>query len=381
MEKMMIQRTKGNLLEADAEAFVNTVNCVGVMGKGIALQFKRAFPENFKEYSGACKTGQVVLGRMFTHTTSSLSNPKYIINFPTKLHWKNKSRLEDIKSGLENLAQETHRLGIKSIAIPPLGCGAGGLEWKVVGPLIESAFVDAQDVTVILYEPSGAPNVHEMPARTKRPNMTIGRALFIRLMDLYQIPDYSLTLLEIQKLAYFLQCAGEQLRLNFVKHIYGPYAENLNHVLQVMEGHYIVGYGDRSQRAEIHLLPDARETAQAFLMAFDMSVTDRLNRVANLIEGFETPYGMELLASIHWIAMNESKEAMTDPNAAIRGLQGWNSRKRKIFSPNHITKAWERLNRHGWFEQTCSMTRVSESTSVAESAKADRSPCGIPQTT
>jgi uncharacterized protein YwgA len=200
--------------------------------------------------------------------------------------------------------------------------------------------------------------------------MTVGRALFIRLMDLYQIPDYSLTLLEIQKLAYFLQCAGEPLRLNFVRHIYGPYAENLNHVLQVMEGHYISGYGDRSQRAEIHLLPDAPETAQAFLMAFDMSVTDRLNRVANLIEGFETPYGMELLASIHWIAMNESKEAMTDPNAAIRGLQGWNSRKRKIFSPNHITKAWERLNRHGWFEQTCSMTRVSESTSVAESAKA-----------
>ncbi|MGC8605526.1 MAG: type II toxin-antitoxin system antitoxin DNA ADP-ribosyl glycohydrolase DarG, partial [Desulfomonilaceae bacterium] len=207
----MIRRAKGNLLEADAEAFVNTVNCVGVMGKGIALQFKRAFPENFKKYRVACKAGQVVLGRMFTHTTSSLSNPKYIINFPTKLHWKNKSRLEDIKSGLENLAQETHRLGIKSIAIPPLGCGAGGLEWKVVGPLIEYAFVDAQDVTVILYEPSGAPNVHEMPVRTKKPNMTIGRALFIRLMDLYQIPDYSLTLLEIQQLAYFLQSAGEPL--------------------------------------------------------------------------------------------------------------------------------------------------------------------------
>lgn len=194
----MIQRTKGNLLEADAEALVNTVNCVGVMGKGIALQFKRAFPENFKEYRFACTAGQVVLGHMFTHATSSLSNPKYIINFPTKLHWKNKCRLEDIKSGLENLAQETHGLGIKSIAIPPLGCGAGGLEWKVVGPLIESAFVDAQDVTVILYEPSGAPNVHEMPVGTKKPNMTIGRALFIRLMDLYQIPDYSLTLLEIQ---------------------------------------------------------------------------------------------------------------------------------------------------------------------------------------
>ncbi|MGP8281610.1 MAG: macro domain-containing protein [Desulfomonilaceae bacterium] len=366
----MIQRTKGNLLEADAEALVNTVNCVGVMGKGIALQFKRAFPENFKEYSFACKAGQVVLGRMFTHTTCSLSNPKYIINFPTKLHWKNKSRLEDIKSGLENLAQETHRLGIKSIAIPPLGCGAGGLEWKVVGPLIESAFVDALDVTVILYEPSGAPNVHEMPVGTKKPNMTIGRALFIRLMDLYQIPDYSLTLLEIQKLAYFLQCAGEPLRLNFVKHIYGPYAENLNHVLQIMEGHYINGYGDRSQRAEIHLLPDASETAQAFLMAFDMSVTDRLNRVANLIEGFETPYGMELLASIHWIAMNELTEARTDSKAAVRGLQNWNNRKRRIFNPNHITKAWERLNKQGWFEQTCPMARVSESLSAKDSAVA-----------
>lgn len=366
----MIRRTKGNLLEADTAALVNTVNCVGVMGKGIALQFKRAFPENFNEYRGACEVGKVVLGRMFIHVTSSLSNPKYIINFPTKLHWKNKSRLEDIKSGLENLVQETHRLRIKSIAIPPLGCGAGGLEWKVVGPLIESAFVDAQDVTVILYEASGAPNVHEMPVRTKRPNMTIGRALFISLMDLYQVPDYSLSLLEIQKLAYLLQCAGEPLRLNFVKHIYGPYAENLNHVLQVMEGHYIIGYGDRSQRAEIHLLPDARETAQAFLEAYDMSVTDRLNRVANLIEGFETPYGMELLASIHWIAMNELTEARTDSKAAVRGLQNWNNRKRRIFNPNHIIKAWERLNRLGWFEQTCPMARVSESLSAKDSAVA-----------
>ncbi|MGO8879247.1 MAG: macro domain-containing protein [Desulfomonilaceae bacterium] len=366
----MIQRTKGNLLEADAEALVNTVNCVGVMGKGIALQFKIAFPENFKEYRVACKAGQVVLGRMFTHTTSSLSNPKYIINFPTKLHWKNKSRLEDIKSGLENLGNEVRRLGVKSIAIPPLGCGAGGLAWRVVGPLIESAFVDVPHVTVILYEPSGAPSVHEMPVRTKRPNMTIGRALFIRLMDLYQIPDYSLTLLEIQKLAYFLQCAGEPLRLNFVKHIYGPYAENLNHVLQVMEGHYIIGYGDRSQRAEIHLLPDVREAAQAFLEGCDKSETDRLNQVANLIAGFENPYGMELLASIHWIAMNESEEARTDPNAAIRELHASNNRKRRIFNSNHIIKAWERLNKQGWFEQTRHIAWVSELLSAKDSAVA-----------
>ncbi|MDJ0797792.1 MAG: macro domain-containing protein [Calothrix sp. MO_167.B12] len=149
----MIEFKQGNLLEEKTEAIVNTVNCVGVMGKGIALQFKRAYPENFRQYAKACKAGVVEPGRMFIVATGSLFNPRYIINFPTKRHWKGKSKIEDIQSGLIALIAEVKQLGITSIAIPPLGCGNGGLNWKEVKPLIESAFAQLPDVQVIIFEP------------------------------------------------------------------------------------------------------------------------------------------------------------------------------------------------------------------------------------
>lgn len=149
----MIEFKQGNLLEENAEALVNTVNCVGVMGKGIALQFKQAYPENFRQYEKACKAGEVQPGRMFTVATGNLFNPRYIINFPTKRHWKNNSKIEDIKSGLVALVQEVPSLGITSIAIPPLGCGNGGLNWADVKPLIVSAFAQLPEVRVIIFAP------------------------------------------------------------------------------------------------------------------------------------------------------------------------------------------------------------------------------------
>jgi O-acetyl-ADP-ribose deacetylase (regulator of RNase III) len=133
----MISLTRGNVIEADAEALVNTVNCEGFMGKGIALQFKKAFPENFKAYAQACRAGEVRAGRMFVFSTGSMVNPKYIINFPTKRRWREKSRIEDIESGLEALVDEVRRLKLSSVAVPPLGCGHGRLDWAVVRPLIE----------------------------------------------------------------------------------------------------------------------------------------------------------------------------------------------------------------------------------------------------
>ncbi|UZQ54536.1 macro domain-containing protein [Trichothermofontia sichuanensis B231] len=257
----MIEFRQGNLLEAKAEALVNTVNCVGVMGKGIALQFKQAFPENFKQYKQACDRGEVQPGRMFTVATGTLFNPRYIINFPTKRHWRGKSRLEDIEVGLEALVAEVRRLGIQSIAIPPLGCGNGGLDWAVVKPLIVDTFADLPTVTVLIFEPVGAPTAAPVQVSTQRPKMTRGRALVIALLDRYGIPGYRLGRLEAQKLAYFLQVAGEPLRLKYVKHPYGPYADNLNHALQDIEGHYIQGYGDRSQRSQIDVLPQGRAAA------------------------------------------------------------------------------------------------------------------------
>jgi O-acetyl-ADP-ribose deacetylase (regulator of RNase III) len=150
----MLELKQGDLLEEDAEALVNAVNCVGVMGKGIALQFKQALPENFQQYKQACDAQEVQLGRMFTVPPGKLFNPKYIINFPTKRHWRDKSKIEDIQTGLKALVAEVQQLGITSIAIPALGCGNGGLDWLQVKPLIESAFVKLPEVKVVVFEPS-----------------------------------------------------------------------------------------------------------------------------------------------------------------------------------------------------------------------------------
>lgn len=339
----MITYTHGNILKAKAEALVNTVNCVGVMGKGIALQFKKAFPEAyFNHYQTACRHQEVEPGKVHIWETGNLFNPRYIINFPTKKHWKGRSRYEYIEAGLQSLISELSRLGIQSVAIPPLGCGLGGLKWEKVRQMIEEAFSGLPNVDVFLYEPKGTPAAAEMPIRDTKPKMTIARALLIKLMQYYLRYAYRLTLLEIQKLAYFLQESGVPLRLSYVKHIYGPYAHNLNKVLEVMEGHYIRGYGDTQKPdVEIALLPDAVHQAEVFLERH-AEVKDNLERVMRLVEGFETPYGMELLASVHWEVKHDRS---TD---AVKALHEWNERKRKLFKPEHIEVAVNRLQEESW---------------------------------
>ncbi|VXD23621.1 Appr-1-p processing domain protein [Planktothrix serta PCC 8927] len=342
----MIKFEQGNLLTANTEALVNTVNCVGVMGKGIALQFKQGFPENFLHYKKACNAKQIQPGQMFTFTTGNLFNPKYIINFPTKLHWREKSKLEYIEVGLKALIEEIKQLKIQSIAIPPLGCGNGGLNWIEVKPLILQAFAELPDVQVLLFEPIGAPKADQIQVTTETPEITRSRALFIRLLELYGIPGYRLTKLEIQKLAYFLQVAGEPLKLRYKKHKFGPYADNLNHVLQVLDGHFIRGYGDRSKNSEMYVLPEGQAIAQQFLEQHP-DANNRLERVHCLIEGFETPYGLEMLATVHWVTI-EDPQAAVDCEQAIRRVQEWNERKRQIFKPNHLSKAWKRLYEQKW---------------------------------
>jgi len=342
----MIKISKGNIIEAEAEALVNTVNCVGFMGKGIALQFKKAFPENFESYARACRAQEVKPGKMLVYETGNMLNPRYIINFPTKRHWQASSRLEDIESGLKSLVDEIRQRGIKSVAVPPLGCGLGGLDWRIVRPMIEKAFAQMPEVEVKLFEPVGTPEAKEMPVHTKHPRMTIARALFIKLMRQYSELDYRLTLLEIQKLAYFLQEAGEPLRLNYEAGLYGPYAHNLNKVLETLEGHFIRGYGDTQKPdVEIELLPGAVQEAEAFLEDHE-DTKRRLERVGNLIEGFETPYGMELLSSVHWVA-HADKPAM-NADESIYMIHHWSERKRNLFKPDHIRIAWERLKKQGW---------------------------------
>lgn len=341
----MIENTKGNLLEAEAEAIVNTVNTVGVMGKGIAMQFKQAWPENFKAYAKACKAGEMMPGQMFVYELGGVVNPRYIINFPTKRHWRQKSQITDVISGLKALVEKVQALEIRSIAVPPLGCGNGGLAWAEVRPLIENAFADLPDVRVLLFEPDGAPDARTMPVRTQPAKMTEARALFIKLMEQYAVLHYRRTLLEVQKLAYFLQTAGQPLRLNYVAGHYGPYADNLNKVLEVMEGHFIRGYGDSQKPdAQIELLPGAVAQADAFLEQHTQA-KERLQRVSQLIEGFETPYGMELLATVHWLV---SEQSANDAQQVCQGVQQWNPRKARLMKPQQIDTAWQRLKSQQW---------------------------------
>jgi O-acetyl-ADP-ribose deacetylase (regulator of RNase III) len=343
----MVELTRGNILKAEAEALVNTVNCVGFMGKGIALQFKKAYPDNFEAYRKACSVGQVQPGRMHIFELRSMLNPKFVINFPTKRDWRANSRYEDIDAGLKALVSDVRRLGITSIAVPPLGCGLGGLDWLRVKPMIQGAFAELPNVRVLLYEPAGAPEARQMPVRTVRPKLTLARALFIRLMDQYASQSYRLTLLENQKLAYFLQEAGQPLRLRYQTGHYGPYAPNLNKVLEALERHYTSGYGDTQKPdVEIELLPGAAEEAQAYLAGHG-DEHRRLERVNRLIEGFETPYGLELLSSVHWLATHSESPA-TNAQEAIAGMARWNDRKRTMFRQEHIPIAWNRLVSENW---------------------------------
>lgn len=347
----MIEFVRGNLFEADAEALVNTVNTVGVMGKGLALQFKQAYPDNYKAYRAACKRGEVQIGRMVVFGTKRLVNPRYIVNFPTKQHWKSNSRLEDIEAGLRDLVTVVRERGIRSLAIPALGCKNGGLDWEDVRPRIEAALAELPNVLTLVYPPGNTPDAETMPVATIRPRMTPGRAAVIGLMHQYGLPGYHLTMLEIQKLTYFLQGAGEPLRLKFSGYHYGPYAENLQHVLQHIEGHYIRGYGDRSRSAAIRLLDGAVEEAEAFLKDYP-DTHQRLQQVAQLIDGFETPYSLELLATIHWLAHHKDPTVHDDVQAAVRGFQTWNARKRQVFRAEHIQIAWEQLREQHWIGHT-----------------------------
>jgi len=343
----MIEYKKGNILLESVEALVNTVNCVGIMGRGIALQFKKNYPSNYKAYKNACDQQQIQPGKMFVYQISQLTDPKYIINFPTKRHWRGKSRIEDIKSGLTDLIKIINDLNISSIAIPPLGCGLGGLDWSDVRQEIEAALSSLNNVHVVIFEPNTSITENATNYSHEVPKMTVGRAALIVLIHQYLkgLMDPFVTLLEIHKLMYFMQEAGQPLRLTYQKALYGPYAENLRHVLHYIEGHLITGYADGGDAPDkqIELVPGAIKDAKEFLENNPETIS-RFNRVTNLVNGFETPFGLELLATVHWVV---TKENAYSPEDTINLVYNWNDRK-KHFTERQIRIAYETLLDKGW---------------------------------
>ena len=340
----MIEFKTGDILRADAEALVNTVNCVGIMGRGIALQFKNDFPENFKAYETACTREEVQPGKMFVFETRTLTNPKLIVNFPTKRHWRGKSRMEDIDSGLKALVDEIRTRGIRSIAIPPLGSGLGGLNWADVCPRIVEALRGLNDLRVIVYEPNSA----SVATKSREvPKMTAGRAALVVLMHRYLggLMDPFVTLLEVHKLMYFMKESGQLPRLKYEKGPYGPYSTNLRHVLKDIEGHLISGYADGGDAPDkqLDLVPGAVRDAEEFVLG-DKEISASFDRVGHLVEGFETPFGLELLATVHWVVKRESAASAAD---IVAKVYAWNERKKR-FSQRQIGIAFQTLQSKGW---------------------------------
>ncbi len=300
----MISFHNTNLLKSDADALVNTVNTAGIMGKGVALQFKEHFLLNYKLYKKACEAGEVKLGKMFVTETGQLTGVRYIINFPTKADWRGFSKLSNIADGLDDLVRVIKEKKIKSIALPPLGCGNGGLDWKDVKPLIVSKLSAlASSVAIEVFEPG-----HHSYTKTSGngiAKLTKARALTVALAERYNVLGFDISHLEIQKLAYFLQELGQaDLKLNYQKGHYGPYATNLKHLLAHLEGSYFKGQIRFQDMKPTDSLQLVKETLTEVNKVIDTELTaeekNRLERLSQLIEGFESPFGLELLATVHW---------------------------------------------------------------------------------
>jgi len=349
----MIHYKQGNLLEAEVDALVNTVNTVGVMGKGIALMFKERFKENFKQYARACKDGEVVTGRMHVTRTGELSGPKWIINFPTKQHWRKPTRIEWVEEGLQDLKATILSEGIRSIALPPLGCGNGGLKWTQVKPLIEAALGDLEDVKIIAYEPTS--KYQNVAKRNGVKTITPARALMFELIRRYWVLDVECTILEVQKLGWFAERSIQHLGLEneldfqFAADKFGPFSTRLNHLLDSMDGSFLKcdkRLPDASPYDAIWYNPEFSEAVSLFLKTKAKDHLRVIEETERVIDGFQTPFGMELLSTVDWLVSQEK----CDPSLeGIRtGINRWKiegarERKNRIFDDRTLGLAIKRL--------------------------------------
>lgn len=353
----MIQYTHGNLLEAPVEALINTVNEVGVMGKGIALMFREAFPENARAYEEACRKGEVRVGQMFVTRTEELIGPRWIINFPTKKHWRHPSRMEWVRSGLKDLVRIIREEKIGSVAVPPLGCGNGGLEWSQVRREIEAELSQLENVEFVVFEPTDS--YQNALKRAGVEALTPARALIAELVRRYSILGIECTNLEVQKLAWLLQRSiarlglSDPLDLNFGANKYGPYSDQLRHLLNGLDGSYLhceKRLSDAGPFDSIWFEDSRRNTVAEFLESdATRPYLEALAETSALIDGFESPLGMELLATVDWLLFKEGAEP-TVPGLRV-GLNNWpggkaaGRRKSKLFDARLLGLALTRLTR------------------------------------
>ena len=344
---MTIEYKNGDMFNEPTEAIVNTVNCVGVMGKGVALEFKRRWPDNFRAYKRLCDGKQLSPGKMFIFDNNDFLDEgkhRYLINFPTKQHWRSRSKIEYVRDGLVDFVRQIRGLGIESVSVPPLGCGNGGLDWLEVRPLIEEAVVELPNVKFVIFGP--AAEQAEKTEQSQIPSdLTGGRAsMMVAFAELEKFFGGHLTRLTAQKITYFLQVLGVDFGLKFAKQQYGPYSETLHDAFKVMETkNYISGY--TSEERQVVVLPGTYAAADEFLVESRSEISTIIDKLSLLIEGYESPYGMELLSSVHFLSVTEG--ITTQPEMS-RALEAWNDHKRASFPEEAVTAALARLTEDGF---------------------------------
>lgn len=340
----MLQYITGNILDSGAQALINTVNTVGVMGKGIALQFKKAYPNNFKLYEQATKNNEVIVGKMYVTQESNLqSGEKWIINFPTKKDWRKPSEYVFIEEGLNDLVEVIDKHKIKSIAIPPLGAGNGGLKWEKVKKIIEEK-LQHLDLDIYVYEPTT--QILES-LKKERVKLTNARALLLyTLFDLVKNGEY-VSEFSSEKVCYFLQRFGAKkyFKLDFKPNFYGPYSGKVRFLLNEINGSYIMGYSDMNKKPfePLTLIADTYETVKDYVEG-----KEELSLIAaktkSFLDGFYADFALELLSSVDYLSQQENT---FDEQIITAKLSGWSDRKRTLFtnsryigiSLNHLKEA------------------------------------------
>ena len=334
----MISYTKGDLLSSSAQALVNTVNTVGVMGKGIALHFKEMFPYNFSVYAEVCKRGELVPGRMLVVKDSNLAmGERIVINFPTKVHWRQPSRYEYIEEGLKDLVRVIGEYGIASIAIPPLGCGNGGLEWAIVKEMIERALSTLDGVEIIVYEPSAeVSTLLAKQSRNVHAHLTPARAMLLYALFCYEVHDERCSLFVANKLSYFYQILGEKE--------FGPYSVSVGHLLNAVNGKYIHGLEQMDAKPFEALMLDYDRKAEVGDYVHNRLSPEQIEHIKQLlklIDGYESAYSLEVLASVAYVRREHPGISIDE---TINEIQNWSARKKNLFKQEHIRAAYDRLN-------------------------------------
>jgi O-acetyl-ADP-ribose deacetylase (regulator of RNase III) len=341
---IMITYIKGDILDSAAPALVNTVNTVGVMGKGIALQFKKAFPNNFRAYCQACKTGDIATGKLFLSKDNNLTTgEKLIINFPTKTDWRKPAEYSYIEAGLKDLIRIICENDIKMIALPPLGAGNGGLEWERVKKIIDKMLSSLVDVEIFVYEPTT--QIKEV-LKKERVKLTDARALLLAVLyDLVKNGEY-VSEFSSEKVCYFMQRFGAEqyFKLKFEPNFYGPYSGKIRYILNVLNGSYIMGYIDMNKNPfdPLILINDGYDIIKDYIDN-RLVLKEIVEKTTNFLTGFYSDFALELLSSVDYITCQEKT---FDKLTIYKKLNEWNDRKRSLFSnSNYIDIALKQVKK------------------------------------